>query len=155
VKYNSKSDKWSVGGDQEIYRPTFVADPLNIAIGWLRFREGQAPERCIFPSLDCEAPKPSEDYKKGFVLALFSEKFFGGVVEFSSTSMHVRNAVSELYDAWEAQRDEHPGELPVVACTGSQRMPSSPVAISRPSRCTSGSGLRRPAPRGYGARAGH
>ena len=49
VKFNSKSDKWYVGGDQEISRPIFIADFDNIAIGWLRFREGQAPERCIFP----------------------------------------------------------------------------------------------------------
>ena len=37
-------------GDVEIGRPTFVADLANIATGWLRFREGQAPERVIDPS---------------------------------------------------------------------------------------------------------
>jgi hypothetical protein len=121
VKFNSKSDKWYVGGDQEIGRPIFIADFDNIAIGWLRFREGQVPERCIFPALDREAPKPAEDFKKGFVVVtLYSEKFFGGAVEFSSTSLHVRNAVNEIYDTWERERDQHPGELPVIATTGSE-----------------------------------
>ena len=43
VKFNAKSDKWFVrgeDGDEEIARPTFVADLANIATGWLRFREG-------------------------------------------------------------------------------------------------------------------
>ena len=39
-------------GDAEIARPTFVADLPNIRTGWLRFRENQAPERVIDPSLD-------------------------------------------------------------------------------------------------------
>ena len=55
VKFNAKADKWFVrspeGGDQEIARPTFLLDLKNIRTGWLRFREGQAPERVIDPSL--------------------------------------------------------------------------------------------------------
>jgi hypothetical protein len=123
VKYNSKSDKWYVradGGDQEIDRPTFVADLANIATGWLRFREGQAPERRIDPSLDRMSPAPSGDHKRGFMLLVYSQQFFGGAVEFSSASAHVGRAVCELHLTWEAGRDAHPGELPVVACTGSQ-----------------------------------
>ena len=58
------------------------------------------------------------------MLTLFSEKFFGGGVEFSSTSLHVRNAVSELYNVWEQERDQHPDELPVVACVGSEKVTS-------------------------------
>ena len=40
VKFNAKADKWFVpgeNGDQEIGRPTFVADFRNIATGWLLF----------------------------------------------------------------------------------------------------------------------
>ena len=53
VKFNAKADKWFVrspeGGDQEIARPTFLLDLKNIRTGWLRFREGQAPERRARP----------------------------------------------------------------------------------------------------------
>ena len=38
------------------------------------------------------------------------------------TSLHVRNAVNEIYDSWERERDQHPGELPVIATTGSEPM---------------------------------
>jgi hypothetical protein len=128
VKYNAKADKWFVrapeGGDQEIARPTFLLDLKNIRTGWLRFREGQAPERVIDPSLDRIAPNPGEDFKRGFVVAAFSQKFFGGTVEFASASIHLSNAIRDIYAAFEEQngRPENHGKVPVVACTGSDPM---------------------------------
>lgn len=126
VKYNAKADKWFVRGedgeDQEIARPTFAIDFANIATGWLMFREGQAPERRIDPSLDQAAPSPGEGFKRGFVVMTFSPKFFSGAAEFSSASIHLSNAVKELYAVWESQRGQHPGQLPVVACTGAESM---------------------------------
>ena len=128
VKYNAKADKWFVrspeGGDMEIARPMFLLDLKNIRTGWLRFREGQAPERQIDPSLDRVAPSPGEDFKRGFVVSAFSQKFFGGAVEFSSASIHLSNAVRDIYAAYEEQsaRPENRGKVPVVACTGSDPM---------------------------------
>jgi hypothetical protein len=128
VKFNAKADKWFVrspeGGDQEIGRPTFALDLKNIRTGWLRFREGQAPERVIDPSLDRVAPSPGEDFKRGFVVTAYSPKFFGGAVEFSSASIHLSNALRELYAAFEDQngKAENRGKVPVIACTGSDPM---------------------------------
>jgi hypothetical protein len=127
-KYNAKADKWFVrspeGGDMEIARPMFLLDLKNIRTGWLRFREGQAPERVIDPSLDRTAPSPGEDFKRGFVVSAFSQKFFGGLVEFSSASIHLSNAVRDLYTAFEEQsvRPENRGKVPVVSCTGADPM---------------------------------
>ena len=128
VKYNVKADKWFVrapeGGDQEIARPTFLLDLKNIRTGWLRFREGQAPERVIDPSLDRAAPSPGEDFKRGFAVTAYSPKFFGGAVEFSPASIHLSNAIRELYAAYEEQsgKTENRGKVPVVSCTGSEPM---------------------------------
>jgi hypothetical protein len=128
VKYNAKADKWFVrspeGGDQEIARPTFLLDLKNVRTGWLRFREGQAPERVIDPSLDRSAPSPAEDFKRGFVVTAFSPKFFGGLVEFSSGSIHLSNSMRDLYASFEEQsaKPENSGKVPVVACTGSEPM---------------------------------
>jgi hypothetical protein len=125
AKYNSKADKWFAKGpegDVEIGRPAFVADFANIATGWLLFREGQAPERVIDPSLDHSAPSPGEGFKRGFVLAVFSPKFFGGMAELSSASIHFCNALREVYQKFEEDRASHPGQLPVIACTGSEAM---------------------------------
>ncbi len=84
-------------------RPTFLLDLKNIRTGWLRFREGQAPERVIDPSLDRAAPSSADDFKRGFIVTAFSPKFFGGAVEFSSASIHLSNVIRELYAAFEVQ----------------------------------------------------
>jgi hypothetical protein len=125
VKFNAKADKWFAKGetgDVEIGRPTFVADLHNIATGWLRFIEGQAPERVIDPAHDQSAPNPGQGFKRGFVLAVYSQNSFGGVAELSSASLHVCNAIREIYGAFEDQRADHPGQVPVIACTGSEPM---------------------------------
>jgi hypothetical protein len=128
VKFNAKADKWFVrapeGGDQEIARPTFLLDLKNIRTGWLRFLEGQAPERVIDPSLDRTAPNPGDGFKRGFVVMAFSQKFFGGAVEFASASIHLSNAIRDIYAAFEEQggKPENRGKVPVVACTGSDPM---------------------------------
>ncbi len=125
-KYNAKADKWFVRGadgeDAEIQRPTFVVDFDNIATGWLRFREGQAPERVMDASIDKAAPLPGEGFKRGFVVMAYSPKFFGGAAEFASASIHLSNAIKEVYAQYEADKAAHGGKLPVIACTGSQAM---------------------------------
>jgi hypothetical protein len=125
VKFNAKADKWFAKGetgDVEIGRPTFIADLPNIATGWLRFLEGQAPERVMDTSLDRAAPSPGNGFKRGFVLAVYSQNFFGGFAELSSASIHMGNAIREVYSAFEAERGSHPGQVPVIACTGSEPM---------------------------------
>ena len=125
-KYNAKADKWFVRGadgeDAEIQRPTFVTDFDNIATGWLRFREGQAPERVMDASIDKAAPLPGEGFKRGFVVMAYSPKFFGGAVELASASIHMSNAIKEVYAQYEADKAANAGKLPVIACTGSQAM---------------------------------
>ncbi len=100
-------------------RPTFLLDLKNIRTGWLRFREGQAPEQVIDPSLDRAAPSPADDFKRGFIVTAFSPKFFGGAVEFSSASIHLSNVIRELYAAFEVQGTslENRAKVPVVALT--------------------------------------
>lgn len=128
VKFNAKSDKWFVrapeGGDKEIPRPTFLIDLKNIRTGWFRFLEGQAPERRIDPSLDHPAPSPGDGFKRGFVVMTFSQKFFGGAVEFGSASIHLSNAIRDVYAKFEeeAGRPENTGKVPVVTCAGAEPM---------------------------------
>jgi hypothetical protein len=125
-KFNAKADKWFIRGpegeDVEIAAPTFVADFDNIATGWLRFREGQAPERVMDPSLEQAAPLPGEGFKRGFVVMTYSPKFFGGLAEFGSASIHLSNAIKEVFAEYEADKPKNPGKLPVIVCTGSQAM---------------------------------
>ena len=44
------------------------------------------------------------------------------MAEFASASIHLSNAIKEVYAAYEAEKAANPGKLPVIACTGSQAM---------------------------------
>lgn len=118
VKFNSKAGRWFVKGaddqEQEVSPTLFVADFANIKTGWMKFVAGIAPDRVWDESITSAAPRPSADHKRGFLLRLFSQTAFGGVVELSSTSMHICNAINALYDAYEAGLGANPGKLPVV-----------------------------------------
>lgn len=125
VKYNAKAGRWYLkDGDQEkeVQSPVFVADFDNIKTGWLLFLEGQAPSKVWDKDLSTPAEKPSDKHKRGFSLRLFSNAHFGGVVELSSSSMHLCSAINSLYEQYEEQRGANAGLLPVVKYTGSTPM---------------------------------
>ena len=54
-----------------------------------------------------------------FVVMAFSPKFFGGAVELASASIHVSNAIRDVYAVFEEQagRAENRGKVPVIAMT--------------------------------------
>lgn len=125
VKFNSKSGRWYIkgeNGDVEVQNPTFVADFDNIKTGWLSFMAGQAPSKHWDVNLTTPAAKPDDNHKRGFAVRLFSQNSFGGVVELSSSSMHICNSINELYTQYEADKAKNAGQLPVVQYTGSTPM---------------------------------
>jgi hypothetical protein len=125
-KYSAKSDKWFVRGadgqDKEIGPPTFAADLANIQTGWFKFEDGRPPERVIDPSLQRAAPSPGEKFRRGFVLQAFSPKYFGGLAEIISTSIHLSNAIRDIYDQFLKEKDPHTDKVPLLSCVGSQPM---------------------------------
>ncbi len=125
LKYNAKEGRWFLrtGDDEsEIETPTMVVDLGNIAIGWMLFKEGSAPNRRMDPSLDIEAPEPSDSHKRGFMLLCYSTRYLNGLAELSSSSLHLCNAIDELHEKFVMQRGEHPGKLPVVTCIDTTAM---------------------------------
>jgi len=74
------------------------------------------------PTIDRQAPKPGEGFKRGFVVMAYSPKFFGGVAEFASNAIHLGNAIKDAYALYEKARALNPGKLPVLQCVGSQAM---------------------------------
>ena len=122
VKYNAKAGRWYIRGDNgqdvEIQAPTCIIDFDNIATGWFLFREGQAPDRAIDPAMGTRAVQPTPDHKRGFVVMCYSEQYFGGTVEMSSSSMHLCNAIKDAYEQYSAAKAANPGRVPVFACTG-------------------------------------
>lgn len=122
LKFNGKAGRWSVrnldGSENEVPNPTFIADFANIATGWMRFVEGQAPSKVMDPSTEVAAPRPSDDHKRGFVLTVYSKNVFGGAAEISGTSLGMSNAINSVYGQYLAERDANAGKVPVVECQG-------------------------------------
>lgn len=132
VSYNAKAGKLSQKKndvDTDINLPvSFVADFAKIKTGWYYYATGQAPQVVHNPSLSVKAPRPAGDgadgkplYKEGFTVDFFSPSAFGGVVEFSSSSMLVRDAINALYTAYEDGLAANAGMLPVVELSGTAK----------------------------------
>lgn len=123
AKYNAKSGRWYVKKDDkevEVQNPEFVADFANIKTGWFYFAEGQAPSVYLDKTISEAAPKPSENHKRGFKIALFAPQTFGGVVELTGASMHLNNAINDIYAQYENEVPKNAGKLPVVKCEGTE-----------------------------------
>lgn len=92
-----------------------VFDLVNVQTGWIKFPRGRAPETALVPLGKDPGEPPDEDFKEGFrALALMDPSLGGEVHEFMSTSVSAWNGVSALHDLYLAERDEHPGQLPLV-----------------------------------------
>jgi len=127
TKYNAKAGRWYIKGENgeiEVQPKTFVADFAKIKTGWMLFLEGRAPNQVWDIDLTAQAPKPSDAHKRGFSLKLFSKASFNGVVELASSSMHLCNAVNDLYSQYEeaSAKPENAGKVAVVEFVGSTPM---------------------------------
>lgn len=135
IKYNGKAGRWYVkdadGNEVEITPNEFVADFDKIKTGWLMFAAGMAPDKVWDASLTQPAPRPSEGHKRGFCLRLLS-KDFGGVVELAACSMHLCNAINDLYNAYEVGLAQNAGKLPVVKYAGTTAMKDKQGTNYRP-----------------------
>lgn len=124
VSYNAKAGRWYTkrdGKDEpqfEVTDMTAVFDMPGLKTGWFKFSAGVAPEKVMDPSFTAAAANPGQDFKRGFMLDLFSDKNLLGVREFSSTAGIVIDAMNDLFDAWMAAPEVATGQLPVVRCVG-------------------------------------
>ena len=120
VGFNAKAGRWYTkqdGKDEpqfEVTDMTAVFDMPGLKTGWFKFAAGVAPEKVMDPSFTAAAANPGQDFKRGFMLDLFSDKNLLGVREFSSTAGIVIDAMNDLYDAWMAAPEVASGQLPVV-----------------------------------------
>jgi hypothetical protein len=97
-----------------------VFDLEQVQVGWCLFAAGVQPSFSLVPLGEPLPAKPSDQHKQGFKMLLKLGKSSGGDVrELSATSKAVLGAIDELHTAYEAQKAQHPGQLPVVSLVGS------------------------------------
>ncbi len=122
VKYNAKAGRWYTKEDKpeaqdfEVQDMTAVFDFPNLKTGWFLFAPGVAPVKQLDPAVGVFSPRPSPDFKSGFLINLFSNKNLLGVREFASTAGAVIDSMNTLHDEYEAATESKAGKLPVVKC---------------------------------------
>jgi len=85
------------------------------------FREGQVPSRVYDPGHGTRAEKPSPDHKRGFTVIVAAPKDAVGednICEMSSTSMHLGNAIKEVWASYREGCDDNPGKVPLITIKG-------------------------------------
>jgi hypothetical protein len=124
-----------------------IFDPGNTCVAWIAFPgKGVPPEvRNMVPAGSDPGPRPSKDFKEGFVLRLKLDPSLGGnVLELMSTAAVVWDAISILHDSYEAEVADHAGELPVVTLAGTKPIEVHQGTIHQPIFKITG-WVRRPA----------
>ena len=96
-----------------------IADFENMETGWMRFASGAAPDFKLVPMpLDKEFPdRPSDKHKRGVRFMLKLAKDCGGdkpIREIAGTSKAFLSGVEAVFTEYLAEKDKHPGKLPVI-----------------------------------------
>ena len=127
LRFNAQGGVWYMksGDDETRFNDGFQAvfDMENLQTGWSRFN-GSFLDFIADPSLETPAPKPAEEseedrWKRSFKVLAYSDKTFGGVVEFMHQAKTVTAAFNDLYSQYEAKKKN--GKLPVVEVNGSPK----------------------------------
>lgn len=96
-----------------------VFDLSNIKVGWAYFVAGAAPSYVMAKVGEPRPPRPSDQYKEGFLVQLaLPNAIGGGVHEFSSTAKAVMQSLDKLHTAYLAAPERDTGKLPVVKIAG-------------------------------------
>lgn len=125
IRYMASTQTWRMSSENGVVDFQFsqcIADLANIKTGYGLFVEGQAPEWVVDPSLEQMALKPQDgrEWKRGFILNFYSKNLFGNdpVRELATTATGVNMGIEALYNAFEAQKDQYPNQVPVIEFKG-------------------------------------
>jgi hypothetical protein len=127
LRFNAQGGVWfQKREDDEVrFNDGFVAvfDMETLQTGWSRFN-GSFLDFIPDPSLDTQGEKPAGDteedkWKRSFKVLAYSDKAFGGVVEFMHQARTVTTAFQELYAEYESKAGK--GKLPVVEVSGTPK----------------------------------
>ena len=93
-----------------------IADFENMESGWMLFASGTAPDFKVVP-IGKEFPaRPSDKHKHGVRFMIKLSKDCGGdkpIREFAGTSKAFLSGIEPAYTQYLAEKDKHPGKLPV------------------------------------------
>lgn len=114
----SSCRSWSITDSFEA-----VFDLENVEVGWLRFGPNRTPDMKLVPMGKMLPERPSEKHKNGFrVVVKLSRECSGNnepVRELLGSARELLSGMERLHLDYKAEKDKHPGLLPLVALKGS------------------------------------
>lgn len=125
LRFQPSVNAW-IHKDQEVQLKQIVLDHTSMKTGWGKMSEGAAPEWQWDAQLGVGGRIPSDDkdkegrlvWKRGFAVTLFTRTT--GVAEWSSTGTGPCIGFEKIVEEIWNEKDQHPGEVPVVEYTGSE-----------------------------------
>jgi len=138
-RHQDEGGTW-VKDESELEYPVKVAMDLeNIKVGWLGF-VGGAPDFHLVNLGEPMPARPSPDHNQGFQVKLCNGML--GLRELSSGAKTMTVPMNDLHNAYEAQKANNPGKVPVVLFTGSERYkvntPNGELTFKKPLMVISG-----------------
>jgi hypothetical protein len=129
-----------VKDESELEYPVKVAMDLeNIKVGWLGF-VGGAPDFHLVNIGEPMPARPSPDHNQGFQVKLCNKEL--GLRELSSGAKTMTVPFNDLHNAFEAQKADNAGKVPVIEFTGSERYkvntPNGELTFKKPVMVISG-----------------
>ena len=98
---------------------TAVFDLANIKVGWAYFVADALPSYVMAKIGEPRPPRPSEQYKEGFLVQVaLPAALGGGVHELSSTAQALKQSMDKLHTAYLSAPEREAGKLPVVKISG-------------------------------------
>ena len=117
-------------GGQFVSEPVDITDSFeaifdleNVEVGWLLLGPNRAPDMKLVPRGERRPEQPSAKHKYGFrVVVKLSRECSGNnepVRELLGSARELLSGMERLHLDYKAEKDKHPGLLPLVALKGS------------------------------------
>jgi hypothetical protein len=100
-----------------------IVDFENIETGWVRFASGIAPDFKMVPIGNELPARPSPEHKNGVKLMIKLAANCCGdkpIREMAGTAKAFLAGIEEAYEQYRAEKEKHPGELPVIVLEGTK-----------------------------------
>ena len=111
------SGEWEKSNHEMDLPLSVLMDFDTLEVGWLSFASG-APDFQMVKVGEQMPARPSDEHKQAFRVRLFGKEM--GLREFSSQAKTVIRQFDSLHNQYEAERANHPGEVPQVTISGTK-----------------------------------
>jgi len=111
------SGEWEKSNHEMALPLSVLMDFDTLEVGWLSFASG-APDFQMVKVGEQMPARPTDEHKQAFRVRLFGKDM--GLREFSSQAKTVIRQFDSLHNQYEAERANHPGEVPQVTISGTK-----------------------------------